>query len=278
MPGDNDFYVKFWGVRGSIACPGQETLRYGGSTSSLEVRCGEHLVLFDAGTGIRYLGNELAKHGALDTDLFLTHTHFDHICGLPFFVPLFIPANTVRIWAGHLGSSGLTIKHVLEDMMITPLFPVPPEIFAADVSYNDFNAGETMTVRPGVNLRTAKLNHPDHATGYRIEYGGRSICYLTDTQHVIGKADEEILGLIDGADLMIYDSTYSDEEFEARSDWGHSTWEEGVRLADAAKVKTFVVFHHDPDHTDKFMDRIAKAVEKKRPGSVVAKEGMVLRP
>lgn len=278
MPDDDDFYVKFWGVRGSIACPGPETARYGGNTSSLEVRCGEYRLLFDAGTGIRYLGNELAKQGPLDTDLFLTHTHFDHICGIPFFVPMFIPANAIRIWAGHLGPAGLTIKRVLEDMMITPLFPVPPEIFAANVSYHDFAAGETLTPRPGVTLRTGKLSHPDQATGYRIEYAGRSICYLTDTQHVVGELDKNVLSLIDGADLMIYDSTYTDEEFPARSDWGHSTWEQGVRLADAANVKTFVVFHHDPDHTDGFMDRVATNVEKKRSGSVVAREGMVLRP
>ena len=97
MPDNDDFYVRFWGVRGSIACPGPGTARYGGNTSSLEVRCGDHLLLFDARTGIRYLGNELAKHGPLDTDLYLTHTHFDHICGIPFFVPMFVPAHTVRI-------------------------------------------------------------------------------------------------------------------------------------------------------------------------------------
>ena len=278
MPDGGEFFVKFWGVRGSIACPGPETARYGGNTSTLEVRCGDHLLIFDAGTGLRYLGNELAKHGPLDTDIFLTHTHFDHICGVPFFVPLFVPANKIRIWAGHLGPAKTTIKHVLQDMMITPLFPVPPEIFAADVSYNDFKAGETMTPKPGITLRTTQLNHPDNATGYRIEFGGKSICYLTDTQHVIDAPDKNILALVAGTDLMIYDSTYTDKEFPARADWGHSTWEEGVRLADAAKVKTFVVFHHDPDHTDGFMDRVVIDVEKVRPGSVVAQEGMVLHP
>jgi len=244
----------------------------------LEVRCGDRLLIFDAGTGIRYLGNELAKHGPLDTDVFLTHSHFDHICGVPFFVPLFIPANKTRIWAGHLESAKLTVKQVLEDMMVTPLVPVAPEIFAADVSYHDFKAGETLTPGSGISLRTTKLNHPDNATGYRIEFGGKSICYLTDTQHVIGELDQNIVDLAKGTDLMIYDSTYTDKEFPARSDWGHSTWEEGVRLANAANVKTFVVFHHDPDHTDGFMDRVAKDVEKARPGSVVAQEGMVLRP
>jgi len=103
MPHGGEFLVKFWGVRGSIACPGPETARYGGNTSTLEVRCGDHLLIFDAGTGLRYLGNELAKQGPLDTDIFLTHTHFDHICGVPLFVPLFVPANKIRIWAGHLG-------------------------------------------------------------------------------------------------------------------------------------------------------------------------------
>ena len=244
----------------------------------MEVRCGDRLLIFDAGTGILYLGNELAKHGPLDTDVFLTHSHFDHICGVPFFVPLFISANKIRIWAGHLESAKLTVKQVLEDMMVTPLFPVAPEIFAADVSYHDFKAGETLTPGSGISLRTTKLNHPDNATGYRIEFGGKSICYLTDTQHVIGELDQNIVDLAKGTDLMIYDSTYTDKEFPARSDWGHSTWEEGVRLANPANVKTFVVFHHDPDHTDGFMDRVAKDVEKARPGSVVAQEGMVLRP
>jgi len=278
MSDNNDFFVKFWGVRGSIACPGPETARYGGNTSTLEVRCGDRLIICDAGTGLRYLGNEVAKQGPLDTDIFLTHSHFDHICGLPFFAPLFSPANKIRVWAGHLSSAKMTVKRVLEDMMVSPLFPVPPEIFAADVSYNDFNAGETLTLGAGINIRTTELNHPANATGYRIEFGGKSICYLTDTQHVIDQLDQNILDLAEGTDLMIYDSTYTDEEFPARSDWGHSTWEEGVRLANAANAKMFVVFHHDPDHTDGFMDRVAKDVEKARPGSVVAQEGMILRP
>ncbi len=273
-----DFYVRFWGVRGSIATPGPCTARYGGNTASLEVRCGKHMLLFDAGTGLRYLGNELAKDGPVDTDLFLTHTHFDHVCGLPFFVPLFIKTSQIRIWAGHLKAREMTVKYVISEMMFSPLFPVPPEIFTANVAYLDFDAGEVLEPRPGVKLRTTRLNHPDRATGYRIEFGGKSICYLTDTQHVIGKPDQNILNLIKGSEIVIYDSTYTDAEFPKRADWGHSTWEEGVRLCDAAGVKTFVVFHHDPDHDDDFMDGIHTAVTAKRPGSIVAKEGLVLRP
>lgn len=153
-----------------------------------------------------------------------------------------------------------------------------PEIFTANVSYLDFDAGETLEPHPGVKLRTTRLNHPYRATGYRVDFAGKSVCYLTDTQHVIGRPDQNILALIKGADIVIYDSTYTDAEFPKRADWGHSTWEEGVRLCDAAGVKTFVVFHHDPDHDDDFMDGAATAVAQKRPGSIVAKEGLVLRP
>lgn len=129
-----------------------------------------------------------------------------------------------------------------------------------------------------MKLRTTRLNHPDRATGYRIECNGKSICYLTDTQHVVGKPDQNVLALIKVADMVIYDSTYTDAEFPKRADWGHSTWEEGVRLCDAAGAKTFVVFHHDPDHDDDFMDKVSTDVTAKRPGSIVAKEGLVLRP
>lgn len=278
MADESDFFVRFWGVRGSIATPGPETRRYGGNTSCLEIRCGGRALVFDAGTGLRYLGQQLVREGPLDLDLYLTHTHFDHVCGLPFFVPFFIKGNKFRLWAGHLKSRDLTVRYVISELMYSPLFPVPPEIFAAEIEYNDFDAGESLHPMADVTVRTAALNHPDSATGYRVEYGGKSICYLTDTQHAPGQPDQNILGLIDGADLVIYDATYTDEEFAARSDWGHSTWEEGVRLCDAAGAKTFVVFHHDPDHTDDFMDRVADDVEQKRPGSIVAREGMILRP
>ena len=277
MADSSELSVRFWGVRGSVACADSETARYGGNTSTLEIHCGPHLLLMDAGTGIRYLGNALVKGPPLDADLFLTHTHFDHICGLPFFKPGFDPKNTFRIWAGHLLPDH-TVRHVLAEMMMAPLFPVPIDIFGANLSFHDFKAGETLSPKPGITVRTAPLNHPNNATGYRIEYGGKSICYLTDTEHVIGEPDQNILGLIENADIVIYDSMYTDDEYAGRNGWGHSTWQEGVRLCDAANVTTFVVFHHDPDHDDDFMDEIARQVEAMRSGSVVAEEGMVLRP
>lgn len=277
MAGGDDFLVRFWGVRGSIACPGPGTVRYGGNTSCLEVRCGPHLMIFDAGTGIRALGLSLAGKGPLDADLFLTHTHFDHVNGLPFFVPAFIKGNKLRLWAGHLIPQ-YTLKYVLSEMMMAPLFPVPLEVFQAKLTYNDFTAGHTFEPKAGITVRTAPLNHPNNATGYRIECGGKAICYITDTEHLPGKLDQNILGLVKGADIMIYDATYTDQEYAKYQGWGHSTWQEGAKLADAAGVKTYVIFHHDPGHDDDFMDGVAADAERARPGTVVAREGMTLRP
>jgi len=270
------FNVRFWGVRGSIACSGPRTARYGGNTSSLEVRCGEQLLLFDAGTGMRYLGKTL-EGTRLDADLYFTHTHFDHVCGLPFFRPLFDPQNRFRLWAGHLRGA-MTLKRVLGEFMISPLFPVPPEVFRSTVEYRDFNAGDTLASVKGVRVRTAPLNHPDGATGYRVEYNGRSICYVSDTEHVPGSLDRNILGLIAGAELVIYDCMYTDDEYRHYVGWGHSTWQEGIRLCKEAGAQRMVVFHHDPDHDDDMLDGIAREVEKALPGSLVAHEGLVLEP
>ncbi|MDH3701155.1 MAG: MBL fold metallo-hydrolase [Alphaproteobacteria bacterium] len=277
MPAPTDFFVRFWGVRGSIACPGPETVRYGGNTSCLEVRCGDRVMIFDAGTGLRHLGNALSAEGPVDVDLFLTHTHFDHICGLPFFAPLYAAGNDIRLAAGHL-IPDLELSQVLVEMMMSPLFPIPPSTFQAIVSYDDFTAGDTRTPAPGITIRTAPLNHPDRATGYRIEYGGKSICYVTDTEHETGRRDARILDLIQGADLVIYDSTYTDEEYPTYVGFGHSTWQEGVRLVEEAAAKTLVIFHHEPGHDDDFMDGVAAQAEAMRPGTLVAREGMVLVP
>ena len=275
-----DFLVRFWGVRGSIAAPGPATARYGGNTSSIEVRCGARLLLLDAGTGMRYLGNTLAAEEPLDADILLTHTHFDHVCGLPFFKPFFQPKNSFRLWAGHLGAD-LDLQRVLREFMMAPLFPVPPDVFKATIEYRDFKGGETLPLAraPGIAVRTAALNHPNGATGYRIEYAGKSACYITDTEHLPGRPDNNVLGLIEGADIVIYDCMYTDEEY-ARSyvGWGHSTWQEAVRLCKSAGVKKLVVFHHDPDHDDDLLDGIGREVAAAMPGAILAREGLELRP
>lgn len=272
-----EFNVTFWGVRGSIACPGPETVRYGGNTSCLEVMCGDRRLIFDGGTGLRKLGDKLATQGPLDTDIFFTHSHFDHVCGLPFFAPLFMPGNKIELWAGHLLPEN-TFQNVLIKLMAPPLFPVPPGSFRAHVNYNNFHCGAVITPHDGVTLRTAPLNHPNRATGYRIEFNGRSICYLTDTEHFEDGPDRALVELSAGAELIIYDCCYTDEEYPQFKGYGHSTWQEGVRLVEAANAKTLVIFHHDPSHDDEFMDEIARQAEAMRPGTIVAREAMTLSP
>lgn len=273
----SDFTVRFWGVRGSLSCSGPEYVRYGGNTSCLEVRAGAHVLVFDAGTGIRELGRNLAAKGPVEADLFFTHTHIDHVVGLPFFAPLYVPGSKIRVWAGHL-KPDRTLKETLATLMAEPLFPVPIEIFSAAPDFHDFVAGETLEPYPGLKVRTCLLNHPNGATGYRVDWKGKSICYVTDCEHDPKQLDASILALIEGADIVVYDSTYTDEEYTKFKGWGHSTWQEAVRLATAAEVKTLVLFHHDPSHDDTFMDRVAAEAETMRSGTLVAKEGMILAP
>ncbi len=276
--------VRFWGVRGSISCPGPEYMRYGGNTSCLEVTAGGRRLIFDAGSGIRTLGLELAREAPLDIDIYFTHTHLDHIAGLTFFSPLFDKRNSIRMWAGHL-EAPYTLKGVVKSLMQAPLYPISLETFQASVSFKEFDCGTTLACG-AVAMRTAPLNHPNGATGYRVEYGGKSVCYITDTEHRPSGIDETIVGLCRGADVMIYDSTYTDDEYPRYRGWGHSTWQEGVRVADAAGVGTLAIFHHDPSHDDAFMDRLAREAAARRPGIapgglprvLVAHEGLILSP
>jgi phosphoribosyl 1,2-cyclic phosphodiesterase len=160
--------------------------------------------------------------------------------------------------------------------MQPPFFPVPLDIMHACIGFNDFVPGTAIEPGEGIVVRTAALNHPGGAVAYRVEHEGRTACYVTDTEHVPGSPDRNVLELIAGADLVIYDCTYTDEEYQRFQGWGHSTWQEGVRLCEQAGAGRLIAFHHDPDHDDEAMDRIAAALEQARPGSLVAREGMVI--
>ncbi|NNG04101.1 MAG: MBL fold metallo-hydrolase, partial [Inquilinus sp.] len=270
MTESREITVKFWGVRGSIAVPGPSTVKYGGNTTCLEIRCGKELLVIDAGTGVRALGLELAREKPERINLFLTHTHFDHICGIPFFQPAYLADSPVHFWAGHL-PKGTHLKDVLCQMMMAPLFPVPLHVFST-CHYHDFDCGEPISLGGGVKLTTCPLNHPDGACGYRIEFAGKSVCVITDTEHKRGELDRAVIDFVAGADLMIYDATYTDGEYPNHVDWGHSTWQEALRVGDAAGVGTVVLFHHDPAHDDAFMDDVAQKADAARPGTIVARE------
>lgn len=268
--------VRIWGARGSIPCPGPGTLRYGGNTSCVEVQCGEHILVFDAGSGLRMLGNAMMQEKRLaDIDLFLSHCHIDHLIGLPFFTPAFEKGSRCRVWAGNVEAAG-GIKEAVRKMMSYPLFPIEIEMAQGEMIFHDFEPGETLTPQLGVTVRTADLNHPGGATGYRVEYDGKAIAYITDTELNDTTLDPHVVALAQGAALMIIDATYTNDELPQHVGWGHSSWEQAVRLADIAGVETLCLFHHDPEHDDAAMDRIAEASAKMRKGTIVAREGMMI--
>jgi len=267
------FAVEFWGVRGSIACPSPRHVAYGGNTSCLEVTAGDERIILDAGTGIRDLGDSMNRRDVRHAHILLTHVHWDHINGFPFFAPGYQPNRTFEIRAAHLRPLG-GVREVLAGQMGQPTFPVPLETMRSRLVFEDFDAGDSFKIGGQVALRTAPLNHPNGATGYRLEFGGKAFCYVTDTEHVIGAPDQKILGLIEGADLVVYDSTYTDDEFPGKVGWGHSTWQEAVRLCRQANVKKLAIFHHDPSHEDAFMAVVEDQAQKAWSGAIVAREGM----
>ena len=272
---DKDFNVRFWGVRGSIATSGPATQRAGGNTSCVEVRCGGRILLMDAGTGIREAGLALKREGAKAVDVFLTHAHWDHTIGLPFFKPLFSTEMTTRISAGHVGN-GMSTQALVADLMRKPFLPVGPEVFCGNVEYRDVTPGEDIAL-DDIVLRTRPLLHPGGAIGYRIEHAGRSIAYVTDTEHEPGKLDSNVLDLIADCELMIYDCTYTEEELPLYRGYGHSTWKQAARLCRAAKARSFAIFHHHPSRSDHDLDAIEAQAQADFPQAFAARDGMTLK-
>ncbi|MEW5422443.1 MBL fold metallo-hydrolase [Amorphus sp. 3PC139-8] len=266
--------LKFWGVRGSIPTPGHHTLRYGGETTCIEVRVGPYLVIIDCGSGARRLGWLMNQRVPEPADLLFTHTHLDHICGLPFFCPAYSLDFDIRVWGGHVPRDG-SLEEVLARLMSPPLFPVPTSALRA-CQFRQFLAGDSVGLRPGLVVRTLPLNHPGGATGYRFDWGGGSLAIITDHEHGDAKIDAAVAKFVEGVDIMVYDATYTDEEYHRFVGWGHSTWQKAVALADKAGVAHPVMFHHDPARTDEDLDRIADRVRSRHPGALIAREGMEL--
>lgn len=272
----DQFTIRFWGVRGSIACPGQRTVRYGGNTSCVEMKVGGHRLIFDGGTGLRVLGQTLLSEMPVVAHMFFTHSHWDHIQGFPFFVPAFIRGNQFKIY-GTIAPNGSTIEQRLNDQMLHPNFPVPLQIMGADLEFNDLEIGQPIKI-DDVVVESALLNHPGESVGYRVNWNGYAAAYITDTEHFPDRLDENVLWLARNADVMIYDATYTDEEYysekSSKVGWGHSTWQEAVKIAKAANVRKLVIFHHDPLHDDNFMDQIKEDTARQFSNSVVAWEGL----
>jgi phosphoribosyl 1,2-cyclic phosphodiesterase len=265
--------VRFWGARGSLPAPAALNFEFGSDTCCVEVRCGGHVLIFDAGSGLEPLSAQLMNENIRDFDLFFSHCHFDHIMGFPFLKPLYHHDVSARIYAGHF-EDNTTCRQMADGFMIPPYFPVTPKLFEAKIEFRDFRPPDTLSPHPGITISTARLNHPNGCVGYRVNHAGHSACYLTDTEHVPGDRSEAVLSLIGGADMMIYDCMYTDAEFDHYRGYGHSTWEEGVRLCEAAGVPRLVIFHHRPGRDDRDMRAIEAEAQARFPGAVVARTGL----
>jgi phosphoribosyl 1,2-cyclic phosphodiesterase len=273
--------IKFWGVRGSIASPGAETAGVGGNTSCVEVLCGSSRIILDAGTGIRRLGDSMMKEGPIEATLLLSHLHWDHIQGLPFFVPAYAPTSRLTIVGGANGV--MPLRQALAHQMTAPVFPVRLDELGAAIELEEVRDRDVFGLG-SATVRVAKLNHPGGVFAYRIEHGGRSVVYATDTEHS-ACVDPALRALAMGADVLIYDSQYTPEEYRgdigrSKVGWGHSTYAAGAELARAAGVGQYVLFHHDPQRTDAQVAEVERRTRELYPTSVAAREGMqiVLEP
>jgi phosphoribosyl 1,2-cyclic phosphodiesterase len=269
------FELRIWGARGSLPIASRTCSRFGGNTITLELRCGEHVLLFDAGSGFPLAGRALQAEGKRRLHLFFSHSHYDHIMGLPFFLPLYDSGTTVTFWSGHL-AGGMTTEAMIADFMRPPFFPVGPAVFTAETVNRTFLPGDRLRPCEGVELQTRMLNHPGGAIGYRIEYGGRSVAMIFDTGHVPGTLDPAVMELIGGADLFLYDATFTEEEFAGYPDFGHSTWQQGVRLAIAAGARRVGFVHHSPGRTDDELEGIEAEAQRLFPGAFCARDLQVI--
>jgi len=299
--------VRFWGVRGSIPCPGRSTVEFGGNTSCLEIRADNRLVIVDMGTGIKPLGdwfmqNEFKK-GPIDVDIFISHTHWDHLMGFPMFTPIFIPGSKMRI-RGPVSYNEDSLASIIGDQLSYRYWPVRQIELAAKIEFHEFRE-TTIDLGEGLKVITKYLNHPIMCLGYRFEYQGKSIVTAYDHEpfrnlfptdpNAPGYSEEtaiegekaaaeengRILRFFKSADVLIHDAQYTQEEFLKKLGWGHSSYEYAIDEACHASVKKLVLFHHDPNRSD---EQLLALEEKYRnessvkpgPEIIMAREGLTV--
>jgi phosphoribosyl 1,2-cyclic phosphodiesterase len=269
--------LSIWGDRGSIPCPGPDTVEYGGNTSCLELRFGNRLVVVDAGSGIRQLGDHIMKtdikRGPLDIDIFLTHTHWDHIMGFPMFTPIYVPGTKLRVH-GPVTYEEDTLDKIIGNQLSYRYWPVRQSELAAKIEYDQMKEA-TLDMGGGLVLKTKYLNHPILCLGYRFEFEGKSIVTIYDHEPfrnvfptdpadpdydadaalegetAAREENEKILRFMAGADLVVHDTQYTAKEYNLNKiGWGHSSFEYAINAAHKAKVKKLLLFHHDINRTD----------------------------
>ncbi len=282
--------IRFWGTRGSIPAPGPQTQRYGGNTACTELRIGSQIVIVDAGTGIRELGNSLLQEfrdRPIEAHLFIGHTHWDHIQGFPFFTPFYLSKNRFKVYGVHGTTQGF--GEVLGGLMQPSYFPVSMKEMGSPPQVVEL-AGEPLALDQAT-VATHYLNHPGVTVGFRFQTQGWTVSYISDHEpysklnakgEFSAKEDEDVARFVSGSDLLICEAQYTDEEYQYKRSWGHSTFTDVLGLALKARVKRLALFHHDPTHTDQMMDRYVDQCREavaKEGGPLVcfaAQEGMIL--
>jgi len=281
--------IRFWGVRGSIPTPGAATVKYGGNTSCLEVRLSDpqnknrELIIIDAGSGLRLLGNELMSEMPFKASILFSHVHWDHIQGFPFFRPGFIPGNEFNLYGSKYRGEKDYVRSILASTLRGqqefPNFPVKLNAMGATIFFKDIDRGEIIST-DNAHISHTSLVHPGGAIAFRLEEKatGKAMVYCSDTEHLNG-LDQNIARLCENCDLLIYDSQYTPREYETHVGWGHSTWEQGLRFARELNIPHLVLFHHDPMHSDTFLEEEILTPARRSEKSIqidLAREEMVL--
>jgi phosphoribosyl 1,2-cyclic phosphodiesterase len=266
--------LKFWGVRGSTPTPQIENLAYGGNTACFELRAGDRdIFVFDGGTGARSLGHSLVKESGVERlciKFFLTHFHWDHIQGIPFFAPLYGAAHDITFFSS---ASTVSLHETLEGQMSRPYFPVNFDSVAAERSFVEVEQRRPMGIG-ALTIHPFPLNHPQGCVGYRIEAGRTTVVYASDLEHGQPELDRVVRDYSQGADVLIFDAQYTPEEYEKHRGWGHSTWLEATRVANDAGIKQLVLSHHDPSHADPAVYSIVRQAREHFENTVAAREGL----
>jgi phosphoribosyl 1,2-cyclic phosphodiesterase len=277
--------ITFWGVRGSIPTPGPSTVQIGGNTSCVELRVGRAILIFDGGTGLRLLGKKLLKEMPLTAHMFFSHVHWDHIQGFPYFEPAFVAGNVFHLYGGNNVSR--TLEETLAGQMDHPNFPVHLSAMGARMTFRDLAEGEPVDIDDLVGGRVlvtnASGNHPQGVYAFRAEHGGKAFVYATDTEHYDGRIDDKLVKLARDANVFVYDAQYTPEEYAGtagsgatKKGWGHSTFEEGAKIAKAAGARQLVLFHHDPVQNDAAVREKEKRAKALFPNVLAAHEGLTI--
>lgn len=276
------FKITFWGVRGSLPVAKSDFMKYGGATPCIEVNVGGHLLIFDAGSGIHQLGRELSSLGQrVNAHLFFSHVHWDHIQGIPFFGPAFESGHTIHFYGEE--KNGLSIREQLAGMLKEPYWPVGLETMQAELIFHSITENEQIPLGPSLTIHAMRGNHPGQTLLYRVTYGDRTFCYISDYEHMDTDVDPKLIEFVRNADVLVFDAAYSDEEYYGlngnvpKKGWGHSTWQHGCKLAQLAGVKQLLLFHHELNRTDEELDIIEKNARLQFANTSVAYVGMEIK-